>query len=683
MTDFVKVTYAQTGASQSIDKLGMRAMQARAFGERNSQFLLVKAPPASGKSRALMFIALDKILNQGVKKAIVAVPERSIGSSFRSTPLTEGGFFADWTVDPKWNLTDAGGAQKTKAFADFMGSADRIMVCTHATLRFAYEQLGTQAFDDCLLAIDEFHHASSDENSRLGELVRGLMDRGRVHLVAMTGSFFRGDAAPVLRPEDEARFNRVTYTYYEQLNGYKDLKTLGIGYHFYRGRYVEAINEILDPTLKTILHIPSVRSTESTTDKYNEVDRILDHLGTVLGKDPKTGFYRVQRADGAVIKVADLVDDGPDRETVMTALRDIQGRDDVDIIIALGMAKEGFDWIWCEHALTVGYRGSLTEVIQIIGRATRDAPGKSHAQFTNLIAEPDATEDRVVDAVNNMLKAIACSLLMEQVLAPNFKFKTKADADELDGTRRESSIEYTGEDTVIAIKGFAEPSTARSRQISLQISHRLQQAEWERDAAQQLAARLEALNQSLQAQVAENERLQERLRAQALEDPLTGLHNRRHLFEAGGALLALLRRRAVPLAAVLVDLDHFKQVNDRHGHDAGDRVLRGFAELARSVTRAEDIVCRHGGEEFVLLFPGADAPQAAARLRDLLQSFRALTFVDGSGADFSCSFSAGVAGWRGGEDDLAALLARADAALYAAKQGGRAQVCIDDTPGDR
>jgi len=465
VADFVKVTYAQTGASQSIDKLGMRAMQTRAFGERNSQFLLVKAPPASGKSRALMFIALDKILNQGIKKAIVAVPERSIGSAFRSTALTEGGFFADWTVDPKWNLTDAGGAQKTKAFADFMGSADRIMVCTHATLRFAYEQLGTQAFDDCLLAIDEFHHASSDENSRLGELVRGLMDRGRVHLVAMTGSFFRGDAAPVLRPEDEARFNRVTYTYYEQLNGYKDLKTLGIGYHFYRGRYVEAINEILDPTLKTILHIPSVRSTESTTDKYNEVDRILDHLGTVLGKDPKTGFYRVQRVDGAVIKVADLVDDGPDRETVMTALRDIKGRDDVDIIIALGMAKEGFDWIWCEHALTVGYRGSLTEVIQIIGRATRDAPGKSHAQFTNLIAEPDATEDRVVDAVNNMLKAIACSLLMEQVLAPNFKFKTKSDADELDGTRRESSIEYTGEDTVIAIKGFAEPSTARSRQI--------------------------------------------------------------------------------------------------------------------------------------------------------------------------------------------------------------------------
>ncbi len=465
MTDFIKVTYGRTGASQSIDSLGMRAMQSRAFDARNAQHLLVKAPPASGKSRALMFIALDKLVNQGIKKAIVAVPERSIGSSFRSTKLSADGFFADWEVDPKWNLTDAGGAQKTKAFAEFMSSSSEILVCTHATLRFAYDQLGAAAFDNSLVAIDEFHHASADENSRLGELVRGLMDRGKAHLVAMTGSYFRGDTTPVLRPEDEERFVRVTYTYYEQLNGYKDLKTLGIGYHFYRGRYVEAINEILDPSLKTIIHIPSVRSAEASPDKFEEVDRILDHIGTVKGKDPVTGFFLVERPNGKVIKVADLVDDSQAREKVMAALRNIDGRDDVDIIIALGMAKEGFDWIWCEHALTVGYRGSLTEIIQIIGRATRDAPGKSHAQFTNLIAEPDAAEDRVVDAVNNMLKAIACSLLMEQVLAPNFKFRTKNDADELDGTRRESDIDYTGEDNVIAIRGFAEPSTERARQI--------------------------------------------------------------------------------------------------------------------------------------------------------------------------------------------------------------------------
>lgn len=466
MSDFVKVEYARTGKSQTVDARGMRAMQARAFESRNARYLLVKAPPASGKSRALMYIGLDKLENQGVEKVIVAVPERSIGSSFRSTNLMVGGFFADWTVAPTRNLTDSGGSQKTKAFSDFMSSGDAILVCTHATLRFAYDALGAAAFADCLVAIDEFHHASADENSRLGELVRGLMDDGRSHIVAMTGSYFRGDAAPVLRPQDEERFSRVIYTYYEQLDGYRHLKTLGIGYHFYRGRYVDAINEILDSKLKTIIHIPSVNSSEATSiGKYDEANRILDHIGEVVGKDEATGFHLVRRTDGSIAKVADLVEDGPDRETVMRALRNVSSRDDVDIIIALGLAKEGFDWIWCEHALTIGYRGSLTEIVQIIGRATRDAQGKTHAQFTNLIAEPDATEERVVDAVNNMLKAISCSLLMEQVLAPNFKFRSKDDGDEIDGTRRETDVSYTGEGSVLAIHGFREPSTDRTRQI--------------------------------------------------------------------------------------------------------------------------------------------------------------------------------------------------------------------------
>jgi hypothetical protein len=466
MSDFVTVTYGQTGASQTTNEFGMRAMQARVFDARNAQYLLVKAPPASGKSRALMFLGLDKLENQGLQKVIVAVPERSIGASFRSTPLSEHGFFRDWDVKPRWNLTDAaGGAGKVSELKAFMDSEDQVLICTHATLRFAFDQLGAAAFASSLVAIDEFHHVSASEDSRLGDVVRALMADGRPHVVAMTGSYFRGDTAPVLSPEDEAKFTRVTYTYYEQLNGYRDLKTLGIGYHFYRGRYVDAINEALDPELKTIVHIPSVRSAEATGDKLDEVDRILDHLGEVLGRDSTSGLYQVRRPDGRVLKVADLVDDRPEREAVMRTLRDIKGRDDVDIIIALGMAKEGFDWIWCEHALTVGYRGSLTEVIQIIGRTTRDAPGKSHAQFTNLIAEPDASEDRVVDAVNNMLKAIACSLLMEQVLAPNFKFKTKNDGDEIDGSRRQTEITPTGEASVIAIKGFKEPSTARTRQI--------------------------------------------------------------------------------------------------------------------------------------------------------------------------------------------------------------------------
>jgi len=427
----VSVAYARTGASTSANELGMRPMQERAYEKRGEQHLLIKAPPASGKSRALMFIALDKLHNQGLKQAIIVVPEKSIGASFYDEPLSEYGFWADWTVKPKWNLCNAPGSEggKVSAVKAFLDSDDRALVCTHATFRFAVDQFGIEAFDDRLIAVDEFHHVSAHPDSKLGQHVGQFIARERVHLVAMTGSYFRGDAVPVLAPEDEARFETVTYTYYEQLNGYQYLKRLDIGYFFYEGSYVDDILKVLDPAEKTIIHIPSVTSRESTKDKIKEVEHIIHELGEWDGTDPATGFQLVKRDDGRVLRIADLVDDDPGkREKVIAALRDPahkHDRDHVDIIIALGMAKEGFDWIWCEHALTVGYRASLTEIVQIIGRATRDAKGKTRARFTNLIAEPAAADDLVAEAVNDTLKAIAASLLMEQVLAPRFNFTPK------------------------------------------------------------------------------------------------------------------------------------------------------------------------------------------------------------------------------------------------------------------
>ena len=318
---------------------------------------------------------------------------------------------------------------KVKAVGEFLASADRVLVCTHATFRFAVDELGVEAFDDCLIAVDEFHHVSAGEDNRLGAHLAAFIARDKAHLVAMTGSYFRGDAVPVLAPQDEAKFETVTYTYYEQLNGYEHLKSLEIGYYFYSGPYLDAIMKVLDPDLKTIVHIPNVNSRESTKDKVKEAEHIMSALGEWRGEDTATGFHLIERPDGRILKVADLVeDDAAKREKVVGALKDPtqrQNRDHVDIIIALGMAKEGFDWIWCEHALTVGYRSSLTEIIQIIGRATRDAPGKASARFTNLIAEPDAAEEAVREAVNDTLKAIAASLLMEQVLAPRFNFTPK------------------------------------------------------------------------------------------------------------------------------------------------------------------------------------------------------------------------------------------------------------------
>lgn len=412
----------------------MREMQAKAFAKRDAQYLLLKAPPASGKSRALMFLALDKLAHQGIKKAIIAVPEMSIGGSFADTELAKYGFFTDWRVKPENNLCTGSGDDKDQgkvdAFIRFMRGNDQVLVCTHATFRFAFDKLAdVGAFNDTLVAIDEFHHVSAEENNRLGAVLDEIMRNSSAHIIAMTGSYFRGDAVPILSEEDEAKFEKVTYTYYEQLNGYRYLKSLGLGYHFYQGRYLDALCEVLDPSKKTIIHIPNVNSGEAAVDKYSAVDHIIDTLGEFVEKDRETGIITVKAHDGRLLKLADLVDDRKtsDRSLIQAYLRNIKSRDDMDIIVALGMAKEGFDWPYCEHVLTIGYRSSMTEVVQIIGRATRDCEGKTHAQFTNLIAQPDAADEDVKVSVNNLLKAITLSLLMEQVLAPNITFRRRSD----------------------------------------------------------------------------------------------------------------------------------------------------------------------------------------------------------------------------------------------------------------
>lgn len=432
--NIVDIHYLQTGQATATDKLGMREMQALAYEHRDKRFLLIKAPPASGKSRALMFIALDKLTNQGIKKVVVAVPEKSIGRSFKNTNLTKGGFFADWNVAPYFNLTDVKNEQDKKGrFIEFFRqSSARILVCAHATLRNGMKELEDEAFNDTLLAIDEFHHTSADANSNLGDVVRRVMNNSTGHIVAMTGSYFRGDGIPVLRAEDEARFFPITYNYYQQLNGYKYLKNLILGYHFYHGSYLDHIDEVLDTHKKTIIHIPSVNQRAATgLGKYQETSEIMKAIGTLDHKDYNTGIYYVRTDDGRILKVADLVeDDQKERNMVQDYLQRMKHRDDMDIIIALGTAKEGFDWQWCEMCLTIGVRGSLTEVIQIIGRCTRDCEGKETARFVNMIAMPEAEQAEVKVAVNDFLKAITASLLMEQVMAPSWKFKTVKEENE-------------------------------------------------------------------------------------------------------------------------------------------------------------------------------------------------------------------------------------------------------------
>ncbi|OUO21107.1 ATP-dependent helicase [Alistipes sp. An31A] len=459
MEKLVNISYNQTGASTNVDAMGMREMQRMVYEQRNRKYLLVKAPPASGKSRALMFVALDKLANQGIRKVIVAVPEKSIGRSFRSTELKRYGFFDDWQVSDYFNLcSGSDDSRKSARFKEFLRSSpNRILVCTHATLRNALKEVRDEELNDCFFGIDEFHHGSADAYNDLGELIRRLITSTSAHIMAMTGSYFRGDQMPILRPEDEQLFMpSVNYDYYRQLNGYKYLKSLGLGYQFYTGKFITAIPEALDTTKKTLIHIPPVQGRESYAKKYDIVADIIAEIGEVVDEDAEHFIKIVRTPDGRLLKVGDLVEDNvAQRAALQSYLQRMDRKDALDILIALGTAKEGFDWQWCEVCLTIGMRASMTEVVQIIGRCTRDCEGKTHAQFINLVPCPDAAQEEVSVAVNNMLKAIAVSLLMEQVMAPKWDFRTKRDDDEEVVDRK---------NRVLHVKGLAEP-TERAKAI--------------------------------------------------------------------------------------------------------------------------------------------------------------------------------------------------------------------------
>lgn len=453
MENLVQIQYGQTGVSATTDALGMREMQRIVYAARSRQYLLVKAPPASGKSRALMFVALDKLANQGIKRVIVAVPEKTIARSFKDTELVPYGFFADWKVSEGYNLCTPGLKESglRQKFIGFLSSDATVLVCTHSTFRNALKDLDITLLNDTFIGIDEFHHTSADELNNLGTAIRAIIGSTNAHIMAMTGSYFRGDAVPVMRPEDEAKFQpTITYNYYQQLNGYKYLKSLGIGYQFYQGKYISAIPLTLDTHKKTLIHIPNVNSRSSYTRKYDQVADIISCIGTVVGEDAEHYIKMVKTPDGRILKVGDLVeDDSRQRDALQAYLNRMDSADALDILIALGTAKEGFDWQWCECCLTIGIRASLTEVIQIIGRCTRDCEGKTHAQFTNLIPCPSAAEDDVKNAVNDMLKAITASLLMEQVMQPEWKFRTAPEKDTDDDSDRDESDKRT-----IRVKGL-------------------------------------------------------------------------------------------------------------------------------------------------------------------------------------------------------------------------------------
>src|SRR5262245_56298772 len=185
----------------------------------------------------------------------------------------------------------------------------------------------------------------------------------------------------------------------------------------------------------------------------------------------------------------------------------------------------------------------------------------------------------------------------------------------------------------------------------------------------QVGRRVASLTQDLSRRIAELRRAHDRLKEMASTDALTHLYSRRWWFDMAGNEFARSRRHGNQLSVLIVDLDHFKSVNDRFGHQTGDSVLKTFAELLRRECRQTDIVGRVGGEEFALALPETSIGQAQTVAARLTDGCRALSLpVDEEEIHWSCSI--GLTDARDDDMDLDAVLRRADAALYEAKRAG-------------
>ena len=207
---------------------------------------------------------------------------------------------------------------------------------------------------------------------------------------------------------------------------------------------------------------------------------------------------------------------------------------------------------------------------------------------------------------------------------------------------------------------------------------RISQLRQLRQIREENAQALEQANEALRAQLDEINRLQEQLREQAHRDPLTGQYNRRYLDTTLQRELMRCAREESPISLLMVDIDHFKTINDTHGHPVGDEVLRQMGLILATHARAHDVVCRYGGEEFLLMLPQLPLPQALQRAEQLRRAVQSHAFLT-AGGEIAVTLSVGVASYPDHGHTVDELLRSADHALYQAKREGRNRVVQANT----
>jgi superfamily II DNA or RNA helicase len=422
---------------------------------KDDKFAIVRAPTASGKTTLLVSVFGYRMLNNVNLRVIFSVPQTIIGSGFVEAVKVNlpNGVQLDWSTNHNLcnkNTTVDSNVEYLKSFFTNKRSktiADRSVVCSHASLLRFYQKY-PKLLKNCEVVIDEMHHimyGESEEdiavNNELGKLVEYCLSRSDISVWGSTATFFRGDRYPIIPESLVKTFSQYDYPYDEFfVDCCYPLTHFTHDFLFYKGNsFKSGIKDLFKEKVhKSIIYIPHPLSLYSVDNKHNDVlEAIKGIAGNNNPKIKKEGVLTLVKRGNSWIKVIDLVDinQREEKKAYIQKSHSLKNKNDLDVIIALGMFKEGANWRWAERSIIVGERGSLNEVMQIIGRLFRSAPDKTKVESYLLLPScyGIADKDKLKENVNNFLKAIMAAMIYENVLTlPRLTEKVDPEPDDDD-----------------------------------------------------------------------------------------------------------------------------------------------------------------------------------------------------------------------------------------------------------
>jgi hypothetical protein len=431
---------------------GFREWQKRAYEQLKPERLrLINAPMGSGKTFEICALAYDDMFANPAMKCVIGVPQKIIADGFREHNIE----FPDgrkhrWTIIPANDLMDDT-PDCINRFLSFLQSPignpldiyGRTLLCSHQTIALALVELKTKGLLGLLknltVFIDEAHHVCNYENAMLeenivnsiGEFVKMVCDEPTNKMTLATATFFRGDRVPILPKELMDSFSKFRLPYDEYLRDMQYLRSLSFDFVLYQDNPVDALREIYkDGIGKGIIYLPSVNSRDAFGPKKQEVNAILDVFGASHTED-KDGLYH-GTCKGKKITIADLVDDEADRKRRREFINEnAKTSTGPDLIIALNMFKEGANYEALDHMVIIGPRNSLTEIVQMVGRLFRDFKGKESVKVNYFLPQSldSADKEKAREKLNDYVKAILLSMMLEDVLCPKLTIGKRAAGD--------------------------------------------------------------------------------------------------------------------------------------------------------------------------------------------------------------------------------------------------------------